>query len=123
MQTWAPWPAKARAMASPMPEVEPVTRATLPLSDMRFLQRTPPKHGTAAPHLNGRYGRSHPFKISAKLRQNVTNSAMIRAVDAKPIHPPHSSGHRYAPIPRPDNCGRIALVLQGGGALGAYQGG
>lgn len=27
------------------------------------------------------------------------------------------------PIPRPDNCGRIALVLQGGGALGAYQGG
>src|SRR6186713_108533 len=48
---------------------------------------------------------------------------MIRAVDAKPIHPPHPSGHRYAPIPRPDYCGRIALVLQGGGALGAYQGG
>src|SRR6188768_282566 len=56
-------------------------------------------------------------------QQNVTNSAMIRAVDTKPIHPPHPSGHRYAPIPRPDFCGRIALVLQGGGALGAYQGG
>ena len=45
-------------------------------------------------------------------------------MDAKPIHPNgHPSGHRYAPVPRPDNCGRIALVLQGGGALGAYQGG
>ena len=44
-------------------------------------------------------------------------------MDAKPIHPPHPSGQRYAPVERPDNCGRIALVLQGGGALGAYQGG
>jgi NTE family protein len=44
-------------------------------------------------------------------------------MDAKPIHPPHPAGHRYAPVPRPANCGRIALVLQGGGALGAYQGG
>ena len=26
-------------------------------------------------------------------------------------------------IPRPERCGRIALVLQGGGALGAYQAG
>src|ERR1700722_7114703 len=26
-------------------------------------------------------------------------------------------------IPRPERCDRIALVLQGGGALGAYQGG
>jgi NTE family protein len=49
-------------------------------------------------------------------------------MDTKPMHPPHppnahSSGHRYAPVPRPEGCGRIALVLQGGGALGAYQGG
>jgi NTE family protein len=44
-------------------------------------------------------------------------------MDTKPMHPPHPSGHRYAPVPRPENCGRIALVLQGGGALGAYQGG
>src|SRR6185312_5442317 len=44
-------------------------------------------------------------------------------MDTKPIHPPHPSGHRYVPVARPDNCGRIALVLQGGGALGAYQGG
>ena len=43
---------------------------------------------------------------------------MIRPVNNKPIHP---AGHRYDPIPRPEGCGRIALVLQGGGALGAYQ--
>jgi len=41
-------------------------------------------------------------------------------MDTKPIHP---SGHACSPVHRPDNCGRIALVLQGGGALGAYQGG
>jgi len=41
-------------------------------------------------------------------------------MDTKPIHP---SGHPCAPVARPDNCGRIALVLQGGGALGAYQAG
>jgi len=41
-------------------------------------------------------------------------------MDTKPIHP---SGRVCAPVVRPDNCGRIALVLQGGGALGAYQGG
>ncbi len=35
----------------------------------------------------------------------------------------HPAGHRYAPVSRPENCGRIALVLQGGGALGAYQAG
>src|SRR3954464_6303723 len=58
----------------------------------------------------------HQVGIFNKFRYDST-------VDTKPIHPPHSSGHRYAPIPRPDNCGRIALVLQGGGALGAYQGG
>ena len=34
-------------MASPMPEVEPVTKATLPLSDMRKLLEMTPKHGTA----------------------------------------------------------------------------
>jgi NTE family protein len=43
-------------------------------------------------------------------------------MDTKPIHK-HPAGHRYAPVPRPAGCGRIALVLQGGGALGAYQGG
>ena len=32
-------------------------------------------------------------------------------------------GLRTARIPRPEGCDRIALVLQGGGALGAYQGG
>jgi len=41
-------------------------------------------------------------------------------MDTKPIHP---SGHPCTPVHRPDNCGRIALVLQGGGALGAYQAG
>ena len=41
-------------------------------------------------------------------------------MDTKPIHP---SGHPCSPVHRPDNCGRIALVLQGGGALGAYQAG
>ena len=54
---------------------------------------------------------------------NCRESAMIRAMDTKPIHPHHPSGHRYAPVARPERCGRIALVLQGGGALGAYQGG
>jgi NTE family protein len=41
-------------------------------------------------------------------------------MDTRPVHP---AGHRYAPVPRPDGCDRIALVLQGGGALGAYQAG
>ena len=48
-------------------------------------------------------------------------------MDTKPIGPGggrrHPAGHRYDPIARPDDCGRIALVLQGGGALGAYQAG
>ena len=35
-------------------------------------------------------------------------------MDTKPLHPP---------VWRPDGCERIALVLQGGGALGAYQAG
>ncbi|HEY4078177.1 MAG TPA: patatin-like phospholipase family protein [Rhizomicrobium sp.] len=41
-------------------------------------------------------------------------------MDTKVSHP---AGHRYAPVPRPEGAGRIALVLQGGGALGAYQAG
>src|ERR1700748_835128 len=41
-------------------------------------------------------------------------------MDAKPIQ---AAGRRQGPVPRPANCGRIALVLQGGGALGAYQAG
>jgi NTE family protein len=44
-------------------------------------------------------------------------------MDTKPIHTTHPAGHRFSPIDRPENCGRIALVLQGGGALGAYQAG
>src|SRR3546814_1395594 len=35
MMTAAPWPASALAMPSPMPEVDPVTRAVLPLRCMR----------------------------------------------------------------------------------------
>ena len=35
---------------------------------------------------------------------------------------PHSA-NSIAPGWRPDRCDRIALVLQGGGALGAYQAG
>ncbi len=46
-------------------------------------------------------------------------------MDTKPIgHAASRFGaHRYECIERPEHCGRIALVLQGGGALGAYQGG
>jgi len=42
-------------------------------------------------------------------------------MDAK-INVPASSARRPRPR-RPDRCGRVALVLQGGGALGAYQAG
>ena len=38
-------------------------------------------------------------------------------MDTKPLHPDHQAGWR------PKGCGRVALVLQGGGALGAYQAG
>jgi NTE family protein len=41
-------------------------------------------------------------------------------MDTKPLHPGFSPTGR---ITRPDRCDRIALVLQGGGALGAYQAG
>jgi NTE family protein len=34
---------------------------------------------------------------------------------------PLSTSRRAVPPRRPDRCGRVALVLQGGGALGAYQ--
>jgi NTE family protein len=46
-------------------------------------------------------------------------------MDTKPIgHAASQFGaHRYERIERPEHCGRIALVLQGGGALGAYQAG
>jgi len=44
-------------------------------------------------------------------------------MDTKPLGGGHPAGHRYDPIERPADCGRIALVLQGGGALGAYQAG
>ncbi|HVV26594.1 MAG TPA: patatin-like phospholipase family protein [Rhizomicrobium sp.] len=46
-------------------------------------------------------------------------------MDTKPLHPGPAdpAGHRHVRIPRPEGCGRIALVLQGGGALGAYQAG
>src|ERR1700735_1400017 len=40
-------------------------------------------------------------------------------MDTKPLLPGSTSGI----IRRPDRCDRIALVLQGGGALGAYQAG
>jgi len=38
-------------------------------------------------------------------------------MDTKPLHASHPTGWR------PERCSRIALVLQGGGALGAYQAG
>jgi NTE family protein len=37
--------------------------------------------------------------------------------DASPTHTPAASPWTW----RPERCGRVALVLQGGGALGAYQ--
>ncbi len=40
-------------------------------------------------------------------------------MDRGPLPPQHTQGH----VARPPGCDRIALVLQGGGALGAYQGG
>jgi NTE family protein len=45
-------------------------------------------------------------------------------MDTKPFGAAaHPAGHRFEPIDRPEHCGRVALVLQGGGALGAYQAG
>jgi NTE family protein len=41
-------------------------------------------------------------------------------MDTKPLHAGSSAGGRLI---RPERCDRIALVLQGGGALGAYQAG
>ena len=40
-------------------------------------------------------------------------------MDTKPMPDSHVAEH----LARPEGCGRIALVLQGGGALGAYQAG
>jgi NTE family protein len=41
-------------------------------------------------------------------------------MDTKPLHPGFPASGRLG---RPERCDRIALVLQGGGALGAYQAG
>jgi NTE family protein len=60
------------------------------------------------------------MRDKAAAGENRPDFSYDSVMDAKPIHP---AGHRYDPIPRPDGCGRIALVLQGGGALGAYQAG
>src|SRR6185437_12019698 len=72
----------------------------------------------------GQNGRRHMRAEGAIRPQPQANQRKLRydsrRMDTKPIHP---SGHTCAPVIRPDNCGRIALVLQGGGALGAYQGG
>ena len=38
-------------------------------------------------------------------------------------NPPTRDSRALATARRPDRCERIALVLQGGGALGAYQAG
>ena len=43
-------------------------------------------------------------------------------MDTKPIHP-HDLKSGPMHHGRPERCDRIALVLQGGGALGAYQAG
>ncbi len=40
-----------------------------------------------------------------------------------PPHRLHGKSRPLAPVPRPQGCNGIALVLQGGGALGAYQAG
>src|SRR5262249_52303886 len=42
------------------------------------------------------------------------------AMDARTLHPTHQT---FARRWRPERCDRVALVLQGGGALGAYQAG
>jgi NTE family protein len=57
----------------------------------------------------GQYGRSRQNHRKIK-----TNPGIRPPMDTKPL--PSETW-------RPDNCGRIALVLQGGGALGAYQAG
>lgn len=49
-----------------------------------------------------------------------TNLAISAAMDTRPLN---FEARYRAPTYRPHGCGRIALVLQGGGALGAYQAG
>jgi hypothetical protein len=44
-RTFAPCPARARAIASPIPLVEPVTRAALDWSIMRDLEKTSGERG------------------------------------------------------------------------------
>src|SRR5580700_5300697 len=109
--TFAPSWAKVRARERPMPLVEPVTRATLPLS-MKASFSLSAWHGTV----------SFPARVKAaatkKFRKIKTNPARIRTMDTRTF--------QSAPlgiIRRPERCDRIALVLQGGGALGAYQAG
>jgi NTE family protein len=53
--------------------------------------------------------------------QNPARANGIRAMNA-PFAPSPSSAERYLGW-RPERCDRVALVLQGGGALGAYQAG
>jgi len=43
--------------------------------------------------------------------------------DTSSTSPIRVAGHRHLHQGRPDRCDRVALVLQGGGALGAYQAG
>src|SRR5689334_12710290 len=96
MQTSAPSCAKARAIASPMPEVEPVTRAVLPLNDMTFLQQRDGQ-SMAQPRLSRRRDKA--------ARVIFNDFGYDSIMDTTPLHPPHPSGHRFAPVARPENCG------------------
>src|ERR1700689_1425656 len=98
-------------MASPIPLVEPVTRATLPLS-IKFSRQIALKHGTGPVFPPRNKCRRHPMCENIKI-----HSSKVRVMDTRTFA---TSG---GIIRRPDRCDRIALVLQGGGALGAYQAG
>src|SRR5271166_2799695 len=61
----------------------------------------------------------HP--VMAKISRNPAHGRVNRRpdMDRGPLPPRQTQAH----VARPPGCDRIALVLQGGGALGAYQGG
>src|SRR5262249_7163117 len=125
----APRPASASAMPRPMPLVDPVTTAVLPDSigfSLACCCNANNQHKPSDSCVKD-FRRWRAAVQRARHRRVMEADTICRhpcdqgvedIMDAKTVNEPVAA-HGW----RPQRCDRVALVLQGGGALGAYQAG